>query len=413
MKAEIITIGDELLLGQVIDTNSAWLGQQLNQIGAKVHFKSAVMDSKDAILEALTSATNRSDIVVITGGLGPTKDDITKHTICDFFNTELILNNSVLEFVQQIFSKRNLPMLESNNQQALLPKNCEVLWNKNGTAPGMWFNENKTIYISLPGVPFEMKSIFAEEAIPKLKSIFNFPSILHRTILTCSIGESFLANKIAKIEDALPPYIKLAYLPSVGAVRLRFSAYGNDLDKLTQELNTIIDELYSLIGDYIYGENLDTLPQVIGNLLVQKNATLATAESCSGGFLAHQITSVSGSSNYYLGSIIAYHNLVKENLLNIPNSILVEHGAVSEACVKSMAENVKSILNTKYSIATSGIAGPNGGTIDKPVGTVWIAVSGPRQTIAKVFNFGDNRERTIERTALMGLDMLRKIILND
>ncbi len=191
MKAEIITIGDELLLGQVIDTNSAWLGQQLNQIGAKVHFKSAVMDSKDAILEALTSATNRSDIVVITGGLGPTKDDITKHTICDFFNTELILNNSVLEFVQQIFSKRNLPMLESNNQQALLPKNCEVLWNKNGTAPGMWFNENKTIYISLPGVPFEMKSIFAEEAIPKLKSIFNFPSILHRTILTCSIGESF------------------------------------------------------------------------------------------------------------------------------------------------------------------------------------------------------------------------------
>ncbi len=413
MKAEIITIGDELLLGQVIDTNSAWLGQQLNQIGAKVHFKSAVMDSKDAILEALTSATNRSDIVVITGGLGPTKDDITKHTICDFFNTELILNNSVLEFVQQIFSKRNLPMLESNNQQALLPKNCEVLWNKNGTAPGMWFNENKTIYISLPGVPFEMKSIFAEEAIPKLKSIFNFPSILHRTILTCSIGESFLANKIAKIEDALPPYIKLAYLPSVGAVRLRFSAYGNDLDKLTQELNPIIDELYLLIGEYIYGENLDTLPQVVGNLLVQKNATLATAESCSGGFLAHQITSVSGSSNYYLGSIIAYHNLIKENLLNIPNSILVEHGAVSEACVKSMAENVKSILNTKYSIATSGIAGPNGGTIDKPVGTVWIAVSGPNQTIAKVFNFGDSRERTIERTALMGLDMLRKIILND
>ena len=413
MKAEIITIGDELLLGQVIDTNSAWLGQQLNQIGAKVHFKSAVMDSKDAILEALTSATNRSDIVVITGGLGPTKDDITKHTICDFFNTELILNNSVLEFVQQIFSKRNLPMLESNNQQALLPKNCEVLWNKNGTAPGMWFNENKTIYISLPGVPFEMKSIFAEEAIPKLKSIFNFPSILHRTILTCSIGESFLANKIAKIEDALPPYIKLAYLPSVGAVRLRFSAYGNDLDKLTQELNPIIDELYLLIGEYIYGENLDTLPQVIGNLLVQKNATLATAESCSGGFLAHQITSVSGSSNYYLGSIIAYHNLIKENLLSIPNSILVEHGAVSEACVKSMAENVKSILNTKYSIATSGIAGPNGGTIDKPVGTVWIAVSGPNQTIAKVFNFGDSRERTIERTALMGLDMLRKIILND
>jgi nicotinamide-nucleotide amidase len=411
MKAEIITIGDELLLGQVIDTNSSWLGQELNQLGIMVHYKSAVRDSKDAILEALSDATKRSDVVIITGGLGPTKDDITKHTICDFFNTELILNESVLSFVQQIFIKRNLPMLDSNNQQAMVPKNCEVLWNKNGTAPGMWFHENNTVYISMPGVPFEMKTIFAEEAIPKLQSIFSFPSIVHRTILTCSIGESFLAKKIAKLEDNLPSHIHLAYLPSVGAVRLRFSAYGNDKNKLEQELAIIIHELYLQIGEFIYGENLDTLPQVLGKLLLQKNATLATAESCTGGYLAHQITSVSGSSAYYIGSILAYHNRIKENFLQVPSQVLIEHGAVSEACVKSMAENARKIMQTDYAIATSGVAGPTGGTTEKPVGTVWIAVAGPNQTIATVFNMGDNRERTIERTALMGMDMLRKILL--
>lgn len=412
MKAEIITIGDELLLGQVIDTNSSWLGQELNQLGIMVHYKSAVRDSKDAILEALSDATKRSDVVIITGGLGPTKDDITKHTICEFFNTELILNESVLSFVQQIFINRNLPMLDSNNQQAMVPKNCEVLWNKNGTAPGMWFHENNTVYISMPGVPFEMKTIFAEEAIPKLQSTFSFPSIVHRTILTCSIGESFLAKKIAKLEDALPSHIHLAYLPSVGAVRLRFSAYGDDKNKLEHELSIIINELYKQIGEYIYGENLETLPQVLGKLLVQKNATLTTAESCTGGYLAHQITSVSGSSAYYIGSILAYHNRIKENFLKVPTQILIDHGAVSEACVKSMAENARKIMQTDYAIATSGVAGPTGGTTEKPVGTVWIAVAGPNQTTATVFNMGDNRERTIERTALMGMDMLRKILLN-
>jgi len=412
MKAEIITIGDELLLGQVIDTNSSWLGQELNQLGIMVHYKSAVRDSKDAILEALSDATKRSDVVIITGGLGPTKDDITKHTICEFFNTELILNESVLSFVQQIFINRNLPMLDSNNQQAMVPKNCEVLWNKNGTAPGMWFHENNTVYISMPGVPFEMKTIFAEEAIPKLQSTFSFPSIVHRTILTCSIGESFLAKKIAKLEDALPSHIHLAYLPSVGAVRLRFSAYGDDKNKLEHELSIIINELYKQIGEYIYGENLETLPQVLGKLLAQKNATLTTAESCTGGYLAHQITSVSGSSAYYIGSILAYHNRIKENFLKVPTQILIDHGAVSEACVKSMAENARKIMQTDYAIATSGVAGPTGGTTEKPVGTVWIAVAGPNQTTATVFNMGDNRERTIERTALMGMDMLRKILLN-
>jgi nicotinamide-nucleotide amidase len=321
------------------------------------------------------------------------------------------LNESVLSFVQQIFIKRNLPMLDSNNQQAMVPKNCEVLWNKNGTAPGMWFHENNTVYISMPGVPFEMKTIFAEEAIPKLQSIFSFPSIVHRTILTCSIGESFLAKKIAKLEDNLPSHIHLAYLPSVGAVRLRFSAYGNDKNKLEQELAIIIHELYLQIGEFIYGENLDTLPQVLGKLLLQKNATLATAESCTGGYLAHQITSVSGSSAYYIGSILAYHNRIKENFLQVPSQVLIEHGAVSEACVKSMAENARKIMQTDYAIATSGVAGPTGGTTEKPVGTVWIAVAGPNQTIATVFNMGDNRERTIERTALMGMDMLRKILL--
>ncbi|MDZ4668122.1 MAG: competence/damage-inducible protein A [bacterium] len=411
MKAEIITIGDELLLGQVIDTNSSWLGLELNQMGIMVHYKSAIRDNKDAILEALHQGTKRSDVVIITGGLGPTKDDITKITMCEFFQTSLTLNEVVLKFVQQIFLSRNLPMLESNNQQAMLPKNCEVLWNKNGTAPGMWFYENNTVYISMPGVPFEMKTIFSEEAIPKLKSIFTFPSILHRTILTCSIGESFLAKRIAALEDALPSHIHLAYLPSVGSVRLRFSAYGEDKVKLEQELQPIIDELYSLVGDYIYGEGEDTLAEVIGNLLKQKNATIGTAESCTGGYLSHLITSIPGSSSYYLGSIISYHNDVKIAQLNIPSEILLNHGAVSQECVTAMAENLKIKLGTTYAIATSGVAGPGGGSIEKPVGTVCIAVSGPNQTIAKIFNMGENRERTIQRTALMGLDILRKLLL--
>ncbi len=412
MKAEIISIGDELLLGQVIDTNSAWIRQELNKLGVHVHFKSTIGDSREILLKTLHESTERSDIIVMTGGLGPTKDDLTKHILCEFFETKLIQNEAVLKWVQSIFSKRNLPMLSSNNEQAMVPENCEVLWNRNGTAPGMYFLKNNKAFISMPGVPFEMKCIFEEEVIPKLQKQFLFPSIIHKTILTASIGESFLAKKIASIEDALPSNIKLAYLPSVGAVRLRLSAYGNDTNNYSEELNKIITSLYHCIGEYIYGEEDDTLPQVIGKLLNLNKKSLATAESCTGGYLAHLITSIPGSSAYYKGSILAYDNAIKENILHVNKDLLINHGAVSEACVKAMAMHCKDIMQTDYAIATSGVAGPSGGSIEKPVGTVWIAIATPTHCIAKVFNMGDHRGRTIERTALMGLDMLRKELIS-
>ncbi|MBU3663187.1 MAG: competence/damage-inducible protein A [Bacteroidetes bacterium] len=413
MNSEIITIGDELLIGQVIDTNSAWIGQELSKIGVKVLQKKSIGDTREAILDALYKASKKSSIVILTGGLGPTKDDITKHTLCEFFQTQLVQNEKVLKWVTSIFTMRNLPMLESNNQQAMVPENCEVLWNKNGTAPGMWFKVKDVIYISLPGVPFEMKTIFTEEVIPKLLQQFQFPTILHRTILTCNIGESFLAKRIENLENELPEHIKLAYLPSVGMVRLRFSAYGNNLPILENELTAIIEKLYKLIGNYIYGEGDDNLAEVLGKLLLQSKKSLATAESCSGGYIAHQITSIPGSSAYFKGAIISYDNSVKIEQLQVPANIIESNGAVSEACVSTMANNVRKLLKTDYAIATSGVAGPGGGTPEKPVGTVWIAVSSEKQTKTSVFNFGDNRERTIQRTAIQGLDMLRKLLVQE
>jgi nicotinamide-nucleotide amidase len=413
MNSEIITIGDELLIGQVIDTNSAWIGQELSKIGVKVLQKKSIGDTREAILDALYKASKQSSIVILTGGLGPTKDDITKHTLCEFFQTQLVQNEKVLKWVTSIFTMRNLPMLESNNQQAMVPENCEVLWNKNGTAPGMWFKVKDVIYISLPGVPFEMKTIFTEEVIPKLLQQFQFPTILHKTILTCNIGESFLAKRIENLENELPEHIKLAYLPSVGMVRLRFSAFGNNLTILENELTSIIEKLYKLIGNYIYGEGDDNLAEVLGKLLLQSKKSLATAESCSGGYIAHQITSIPGSSAYFKGAIISYDNAVKIEQLNVPENIIESFGAVSEACVSTMANNVRKLLKTDYAIATSGVAGPGGGTPEKPVGTVWIAVSSEKETKATVFNFGDNRERTIQRTAIQGLDMLRKLLLQE
>jgi nicotinamide-nucleotide amidase len=411
MKAEIISIGDELLLGQVIDTNSAWIGQELNKLGIHVHFKSTVGDSKDILLKTLNESAERSDIIIMTGGLGPTKDDLTKHVLCDYFETKLVQNEKVLEWVTSIFTNRNLPIITSNLEQAMLPESCEVLWNKNGTAPGMYFFKNGSAFISMPGVPFEMKCIFEEEVIPKLKKQFSFPTIIHKTLLTVSIGESFLAKKIAPIEDKLPNHIKLAYLPNVGAVRLRLSAYGSNQETLTHELNTIINELYACIGEYIFGEEEESLANAVGKLLIKNKQTLATAESCTGGYLAHLITAISGSSAYYKGSILAYDNSVKEKVLQIDKSIIATHGAVSEACVMAMAKQARKVLETDFAIATSGIAGPSGGSAEKPVGTVWIAVASPTRCIAKVFNMGDHRGRTIERTALMGLDLLRKELL--
>ncbi len=413
MKAEIITIGDELLIGQVIDTNSVWLGQQLSSLGITLYQRTACGDSREQILSCLHDASLRSDTIIITGGLGPTKDDITKKTLCEYFDTTLVTDEKVLAWVTQIFSMRKMPMLDINLQQAMVPANSKTLWNRSGTAPGMWFDVNNKIYISLPGVPFEMKVIFEEEAIPLLKQKFELPFIYHRTLQTCSIGESFLANKIKDIEEKLPTYIKLAYLPSVGAVRLRLSAYGNNKKQLETEVAQICNQFYERIGEYIYGEGNDSLNEVIGVLLKGKNKTMATAESCTGGFIAHQITSIAGSSKYFKGSIVSYDNSIKQLELNVSDEILKTVGAVSEACVKQMATEVLKKFDVDYAIATSGIAGPDGGTDEKPVGTVWIAIANKNGVIAQKFNMGDNRERTILRTCLMSLDMLRKMLLQE
>jgi len=413
MRAEIITIGDEILIGQIIDTNSSWLGQELSKMGIQVVHRTSVSDNAQAIINALNSAKLRADVIITTGGLGPTKDDITKHTFTNYFNTELILNQEVLTWVRDIFKRRKLPMVDSNNAQAMVPKNCEVLFNRSGTAPGMWFDEEGKIFISMPGVPFEMKVIFEEQCIPRLHKRFSLPVIIHRTILTCNIGESFLAQKIETIENNLPPHIKLAYLPSVGMVRLRLSGTHSHYATLKEEIDEIIATLYSTIAEHIYGEENDSLEHVVGVLLKSLNTTLSTAESCTGGYISHLITSIPGSSSYYMGSIISYSNEVKINELGVSSQILNTNGAVSEACVIQMAEGVRKKLNTDYAIATSGIAGPDGGTPDKPVGTVWIAVSGKKGTIAKQFNMGDHRERTIHRSAIQGLDMLRKMLLED
>jgi nicotinamide-nucleotide amidase len=409
--AAIITIGDEILIGQIVDTNSAWLGQALGKMGIRVNFRTSVGDVKEHILNALHEASKYADIIITTGGLGPTKDDVTKQTFCDYFNSKLVMNEEVLEWVTQIFTKRNLPILDANTFQAMVPENCEVIFNKSGTAPGMLFQHNQKIIISMPGVPFEMKTIFEDECVPKLKQYFTLPFILHRTIQTTSIGESFLADKIKHWENNLPPHINLAYLPSVGQVRLRLSAYGDNEIEIRKELDSIIRELYKIAGEYIFGEEQDNLQSVLGNLLKQKNATLSTAESCTGGFISHLITTVPGSSAYYKGSIVSYDNEIKISELGVNPTTLEKFGAVSETCVIEMANGVRKKLKTDYAIATSGIAGPDGGTPEKPVGTVWIAISSEKETIAKQFNMGDNRERTILRTALQGIDMLRRLLL--
>lgn len=412
MKAEIITIGDEILIGQITDTNSSWLGQELGKAGIAVVHRTSVSDDAVAIQLALDAASERAELILLTGGLGPTKDDVTKKTLASYFDCSLVQNEAVLKWVTEIFKSRNLPMIESNIQQAMVPDCCEVLFNKNGTAPGMWFQRNGIVYVSMPGVPFEMKSMFTDEVLPRLKKQFSLPVILHRTILTCAIGESFLARKIAGWEDALPTHIKIAYLPSVGQVRIRLSGAGSDQNKLAGELQSQIDKLYQIAGRYIFGEEDDTLSQVIGRLLNERHQTLSTAESCTGGYIAHQITSVPGSSGYFMGSVVCYDNRIKTDLLGVEPEILETDGAVSEACVKQMAVQIRRIMKTDFAIATSGIAGPGGGTPEKPVGTVWIAIASEQKILTSLFKLGNNRERTIQHTAIQALDMLRRMILD-
>ncbi|MBX7109118.1 MAG: competence/damage-inducible protein A [Chitinophagales bacterium] len=412
MNATIITIGDELLIGQVVDTNSAWMGQELNKIGVFVIRKIAVGDDKNEIISALHEAHSLSDLILITGGLGPTRDDITKHTLCEYFNTRLVFHEEIFALVKGFFDRYKRPMPASNRGQAELPESCIPIINNNGTAPGMWFDHEGKVYVSMPGVPWEMKLMMTDKVLPEIKKRFRIPFILHKTILTQGIGESYLAEKIQDIEEAFPPGFKLAYLPYLSSVRLRITARGDDRAYLEQTINQLTQQLKNRISEFIWGYDDEVLEAVVGDLLRKRKATVSTAESCTGGLIAYRITSVPGASDYFSGSIISYADNVKHNLLGVSNETLLQYGAVSEATVCEMAQGVLSKMKTSYAIAVSGIAGPDGGTDEKPVGTVWIAIAGSAKTVARKFLFSGNRERNMELTSINALNMLRKFLLD-
>jgi nicotinamide-nucleotide amidase len=413
MLCEIITIGDEILIGQIVDTNSAWIAQQLNLKGIKVHQITSVSDQAEHIIKALRDAESRAQLILITGGLGPTKDDLTKNTLCSYFNCALRLDEEVLKDVETLFSKRGYHLTELNRKQAEVPDCCEAIRNANGTAPGMWFDCGNCVFVSMPGVPYEMKAMMSNDVIPKIQQRFKTPFIMHRTILTQGIGESILAAEIADWEEQLPPEIKLAYLPSISQVRLRLSGSHDDEQHLYRIMDEQFDKLDRLVSKYSYGYHEDTLEKVLGNLLKASGKTIATAESCTGGQIAAYITKVPGSSAYFNGSVVAYSNQVKVNQLHVDESLITNRGAVSEETVTAMALGACQALNSDYAIATSGIAGPDGGTPQKPVGLVWIAVSDGTNTFAKSFLFGENRERTITAASLTALNMMRKFILKN
>jgi nicotinamide-nucleotide amidase len=412
MLAEIITIGDELLIGQVIDTNSAWMAEQLNIIGIKVHQITSISDNADHIIQTLSEAGRRAQLILITGGLGPTKDDITKQTLCKYFETSLVFSEKAYMNVEKLFSARGVAVTEINRLQAMVPANCEVIANNHGTAPCMWFEKEGIIYVSMPGVPFEMKGIMEEEIIPRLLGNRN-KVIIHRTILTEGVGESFLATLIEPWEDSLPSFIKLAYLPQPGMVRLRLTAYGTDRAVLQDAVNKAEKELFQYAGKYIFGFDDDTMESIVGRLLREKGKTLSTAESCTGGNIAQLITSIAGSSDYFKGSIVAYSNEIKEKFLDVPHQTLVDYGAVSEQTVLAMAEGIKKRFGTDYSIAVSGIAGPGGGTAEKPTGTTWIAIATSSETVTRKFLFGDHRGRNIRKASVAALNMLRGKLLEE
>ncbi|SDH17597.1 nicotinamide-nucleotide amidase [Dyadobacter soli] len=410
-RAEIITIGDEILFGQIVDTNTQWIGSQLTDIGIRPARKTSVGDNRQDILDAFTQASQRVNVVIVTGGLGPTRDDITKHTFCEYFGTELEINQDALALITEFFAKRGRVMTELNIQQAALPKNCTYIPNLWGTAPGMWFEQDEVIYVSLPGVPYEMKSLMEFEILPRLKARFSTHIIQHKSIRTIGIGESFLAEKIAAWEDALPEHIKLAYLPHFGQVRLRLTGTGTDQEILEKELAEQVALVLPLIEENVFGYDSDELETVIGTLLMNNNATIATAESCTGGYVANQITSIPGSSRYYEGSVVSYSNAVKMNVLGVSSETLEAYGAVSEQTAREMAEGARRVLNTTFAISTTGIAGPDGGTAEKPVGTVWIACATPEETFTQLLTLRNNRKINIELTCSYALNLLRKTIL--
>lgn len=411
MQAEIITIGDELLIGQVVDTNSAWLGSTLGDDGIKVIQITSVQDNAAQIVQAVNDALSRADIVLMTGGLGPTKDDITKKTLAEMFGMKLVRNEQVYEMVGKQLALRGIAFTELNQGQALVPDGCTVLPNRNGTAPGMWFERDGKVLISMPGVPFEMKALVKDEVLPRLRKHFALDANVHRTIITFGLAESILADTIASWEEALPPYLHLAYLPSALCIRLRLSAYEIDRQKAEQEIESQIEKLSKVIPHYIIGSEDDSLESVTGTLLKTRGETLATAESCTGGNIAHRFTAMPGASEYFKGGVVAYSNEVKMALLGVDPESLNHYGAVSQSVAEQMAEGVRRATGATYSISTTGIAGPTGGTPEKPVGTVWMAVATPNGVFSRRMVFGSVRSQNIERASSNCINLLRLQLL--
>lgn len=413
VRAEIITIGDEILYGQILDTNTQWISLELDKLGIKTVRKSSVGDQIEEIIQILNEAQKRADVVFITGGLGPTKDDLTKKILADFFECSLVYHDEALQDVTDFFAKRGRELSDLNRDQALLPSKCTFIPNKQGTAPAMWFNELDTIWISMPGVPYEMKSIMETEVLPRLVNHFQLPVIVHQLVKTVGIGESYLSELIQDWELQLPSHIKLAYLPSLGIVKLRLTSLGDSAKSLNDQISNEFAKVIPLIKSYVFGYEKDELADVVGKLLIKQKSSLALAESCTGGYLAHQFTQHAGSSAYFLGGVLAYANEVKMSQLGVSAQILSDDGAVSESCIRAMATGVRELTGSEYSLASSGIAGPDGGSQEKPVGTIWIALAHPTGVITRKLMLGGTRVQNIHLTSLAAINLLRRFLLND
>lgn len=411
VNAEIIAIGDELLYGQIMDTNSHWISQELDAVGVRVVRKTTVGDNRTDILTAFEEASKRADLILITGGLGPTQDDLTKPLLAEYFGCEIVEVPEAVAAVSAYFTRRGREMTLLNTLQGHLPTCCTYVPNEVGTAPGMWFEQKGCYWMSMPGVPHEMKKLVKDFVLPKLSQVFDLPVIYHKLIKTAGIGESWLADLIKDWENALPAHIRLAYLPSLGHVKLRLTAFGTNKEQLQQEVAAQIQVLLPQIEKYVYGYDEETLETALGKLLKNSGKTIALAESCSGGYVSHLITTVPGSSAYFQGAVVPYHNAFKERILGVKSETLSSHGAVSEATVAEMAEGVRQLFNADYGLASSGIAGPDGGTADKPVGTVWIGCAGPEGVETRKLQLTQDRMLNIQLTGVAVLNLFRTCFL--
>jgi len=409
---EIITIGDEILIGQTVDTNSAWMGGELNLIGININRITSISDNRDEIISALNEALSRAEVVLITGGLGPTSDDLTKDTLAGYFGGKLVMDAGVLENITERLRRRNLNMNENNRQQAMVPDNCKVLQNLTGTAPGMLFEKSGKIVVSMPGVPHEMKHIMKEHVLPLLAERLPGGVIVHKNIMTYGVAEAILAERLTTFEDQLPGEVRLAYLPAYGVIKLRLTAAGSDEKKIRKSVSEQVEKLYKIIPEVIYGEDEVMLEEVVGKLLNDNKLTVSTAESCTGGKIASLITSVPGSSGWFRGSVVAYDNSIKTGILGVSKETLRLYGAVSAETAGEMARGARRLMGTDYSVAVTGIAGPTGGTAEKPVGTVWIAIDSERGVVTEKQIFADNRQINISRSSYGALNLLRKQIVS-